>query len=266
MNQSNKLIELVKDIALETGQENLPKELAEISEECNKLEESLNTASNMQEIEDIIDEKESDFRFQIDWTRYVFENVEQLLKAKTDEKLTKYRLSHLMDVKTKKEIHDSCQKYGQISPYTMDELLEEVRTPRLLELLAQNKLIWDKVLIQVGLTSLRQLLRQYNWRKRFRSLKLGFTVFLGLVGFGIITAVFTTPISEWYLVIIIIPIVLVLLQQYVVYPWLNKKTLEKKRQHLKTTIREFYIARFQAKLYSTLLMSPYLENFDIPKL
>ena len=106
MNQSNKLIELVKDIALETGQENLPKELVEISEECNKLEESLNTASNMQEIEDIIDEKESDFRFQIDWTRYVFENVEQLLKAKTDEKLTKYRLSHLMDVKTKKEIHD----------------------------------------------------------------------------------------------------------------------------------------------------------------
>ncbi len=189
MNQSNKLIELIKDIALQTGQEKLPIELMEISMECNKLEESFNAASNIQEIEGILDKKESDFRFQIEWTQYVFKNVEQLLRAKTDERLAKYRLSHLKDVKTKKEIHDSYQKHGQISPYTMDELFEEVRTdPRLLELLGRNQLILDIALIQVNLNSPRQLLRQYKWRKRFRYLRVfGFKVFWGLVIFGIST-------------------------------------------------------------------------------
>ncbi len=216
-------------------------------------------ASNLKEIDLLLDQLEKDITFEIIWIQHALDAVQTWEKANSDVEKSESRLSEIKFLKHMNRLNDVFEENNIDLDFSQKQVKKELRKTdpysdalTVLDYINGSRVIKTIWYIRTSVFKYKF----YRWSRNF--LRVGLKVFWGLIVFTIGLGAIVNLIPVWYLSLVIIPAGLWFLQEFYFDPWLEKKLLGIQRVHLRSSIHKLFIAQWKA--YSFLL----LESHNLP--
>lgn len=216
-------------------------------------------ATNLKEIDLLLDQLEKDITFEITWIQHALDAGRMWEKANSDVKKAKSRLSEIKFLKQMNRYDDLFKKHNISMDFSQTQVKKDLRKtdPYSNALTSLDYINGSRVIKTIwNIDANVYRYKFYRWSRSF--LRIGLKVFWGLMVFTLGLGAIGSLIPTWYLSLVIIPAGLWFLQESYFDPWLEKKLLDIQRVQLRSAIHKLFVAQWQA--YSYL----FLECHDIP--
>jgi hypothetical protein len=216
-------------------------------------------ATNLNEIDLLLNRLEKDITFEILWIQHALDAVQTWKRVNSSVKKAESRLSEIKFLKQMNRLNDVFEKNNVGLDFSQKQVKKELRKtdPYSNALTALDYVNGSRV--KKTIWSIRASVfkyKFYRWSRNF--LRIGLKVFWGLIVFTLGVGLIINLIPVWYLSLVVIPAGLWFLQEFYFDPWLERKLLIIQRVHLRSAIHKLFVAQWQA--YSYLL----LESYDLP--